>query len=489
MGPEIGDFEQRHGCRQSEPWETCGAKAKTLHAEVEFLMQSRPALGALGSSATSDQPKPEFGIAAELGIKHPFRRRITLPNPMSGHFPPALVGGRLPHGIGAEISSGSMQSRFSVTCLLLASAVAPLCADAQSRRYFFEIESAVVEYQTTASFGTGEVLKRSDTLWFDGAGKRAALLSKQETSRSGMAGAQREYLLLLVGDRLNAADMRRRTGMSIEFRDSLGAPGAVRLQVPLDLPRPMVREYVEQKGGRFLPADTVLGHTCQVFELSGSKTWTYKGVVLRSEGTVGGATFSTVATRFAENSPVPADRFAPPSGIVFRDTDDVAILFDQSPEQTPPPTAVVPGATTTPAPAASPSPAPVVAQSLPLISEADFRALAGKLHVHGHTVMAPEPLNGGYTVNLVDTHGGAMVVAALPIGEEERIGKDPAFRADSKFQYNGRTTVAGVLARAGESPRSLLLIRYPERRLALLISSVPQRPRERLLELLDQIDL
>jgi hypothetical protein len=82
-----------------------------------------------------------------------------------------------------------------------------------------------------------------------------------------------------------------------------------------------------------------------------------------------------------------------------------------------------------------------------------------------------------------------MVVAALPIGEEERIGKDPAFRADSKFQYNGRTTVAGVLARAGESPRSLLLIRYPERRLALLISSVPQRPRERLLELLDQIDL
>ena len=46
-----------------------------------------------------------------------------------------------------------------------------------------------------------------------------------------------------------------------------------------------------------------------------------------------------------------------------------------------------------------------------------------------------------------------------------------------------------MLADPSEGDSSIVVVRYPERKLALLVSATPVKPKEELMKLLEQIDL
>ena len=415
-----------------------------------------------------------------------------------------------------------MISRFSLVCVALCALVAALPARAQKTEYLYGVRSAIVEYQTTTA-GKGINSTGTETLWFDGSGRRFARLDKKTNTTKGFGRAkteESENLSLLLDGWIYNADLKTKTGMKMSleqakkmadsFGKQKGAQGAQSGQA-------YAKEFVERNGGRWLPPEEFLGRTCEVCELWGFKTWTYKGVMLKTEGTVMGVKSTTVATRFEENASMPAGRFDLPKDVKFEEMPDLSALMGGLMSGRPPAGAegddeeVAPRKSTKPAPKKrvveeepAPEEPPAVVKPKPKptpkltrkvdpaavrLSFEEFGELVSKLRVPGHTVMAPESAGGGHMVNLLDTYGGALGVTVLPLAIADGLEKSDALKVDSRFNHQGHAAIAGILADPADGDSSVVLVRYPERKLALLLSSTPVAPKEELLKLLEQIDL
>jgi hypothetical protein len=313
-------------------------------------------------------------------------------------------------------------------------------------------------------------------------------------------------------------DLKRKTGMKMSVEQAMRMASSVGIKVPGQNGQACAKEFVEKNGGHWLAPEEFLGRTCEVFELYGFKSWAYKGVPLKTEGTSAGFTVSIVATKFEENASIPASRFEIPKDVTIQDMPDMsgmlgALMGGGQPRQTQakstPPAAQKPAAPeakpAAPAEAAKPTaeakPAPKTApkpvaksasktdSNAVKVTSAEFGTIVSKLHVSGYTVMAPESDGGGHTVNLIDTKGGSMGVTMLPISIADGLEKNAALKVESKFEHDGHPAIAGVLADPNEGDSSIVVVRYPERKLALLVSATPVKPKEELLALLAQIDL
>ncbi|MBK8477326.1 MAG: hypothetical protein IPL39_13820 [Opitutaceae bacterium] len=404
-----------------------------------------------------------------------------------------------------------MISRLSFVCVALCALVAALPVRAQKMEYLYGVRSAIVEYQTT-TVGSGINSTGTETFWFDSSGSRYARLDKK-TNTTKVFGRTKtevsENLSLLLDGWIYNADLTKKTGMKMSleqakkmadsFGKQKGAQGAQSGQA-------YAKEFVERNGGRWLAPEVFLGRTCEVCELWGFKTWTYKGVMLKSEGTVMGVKSTTVATRFEENASMPAGRFDLPKGVKFEEMPDMSALLGGLMAGQPPPGADNDEeAAPAPKPVKKPAPKkPVVDEEAPApvvkpkpapkgdgvkLNSTEFGALIGKIRVPGYTAMAPESAGGGHTVNLLNTRGGALVVTVLPLSVADGLEASGAFKVDSKFDYQGHAAISGIRADPFEGDSSIVLVRYPERKLALLLSSNPVQSKEELLKLLEQIAL
>ncbi len=408
-----------------------------------------------------------------------------------------------------------MSLRYPLLLLVLGVFCAALPAAPQKKEYLFELNSAIVEYQTTTT-GKGINATGTETFWIGDSGRKTARLQKM-TNTTKVFGRTKteatENMSWLLDGWIYNADLKKKTGMKMSLEQAERMAKQLGKGAQGDTGRAFVKDFVEKNGGKMLPSEQFLGRTCVVFELWGFKTWTFKGVMLKTEGAMMGVTTTSVATKFEENASVPASVFQLPKDVKFEDMPDLSGMLGALMGGGQPPAAEEPAparqptkaeprkpatqeksdAAPAPKPAAekkpAPKPAPKSESPSVRLSSEEFGEIAAKLRVAGHTTMAPESEGGGHTVNLIDTRGGAMGVTVLPLKIAEGLEKSPSLKVESKFEHQGHAAIAGVLADPNEGDSAVVLVRYPERKLALLVSSTPVKPKEELLKLLEQIDL
>ena len=406
-----------------------------------------------------------------------------------------------------------MNLRLPFLCVVLGALAAAIPARAEKTEFLFGLTSAVVEYQTS-TVGRGVNTTGTETYWIDASGRKTARLSQTSSAKGRNKTEQTETLSLLLDGWMYNIDLKRKTGMKMSVEQAMRMAASVGIKVPGQNGQACAKEFVEKNGGRWLASEEFLGRTCEVFELYGFKSWAYKGVPLKTVGTSAGFTVSIVATKFEENASIPASRFEIPKDVTIQDMPDMsgmlgALMGGGQPRQTPAKSSQ-PAAQKPVAPEAKPAvpaePAKPAAEAKPAakkvakpvvktesnavkVTSAEFGTLVSKLHVSGYTVMAPESEGGGHTVNLIDTKGGAMGVTLLPLQIADGLEKNAALKVDSKFEHDGHPAIVGVLADPSEGDSSIVVVRYPERKLALLVSATPVKPKEELMKLLEQIDL
>ena len=392
-----------------------------------------------------------------------------------------------------------MNLRLPLVCAALCALVAALPARAQKIEYLYGLNSAIVEYQVTTT-GRGMDSTGTDTLWMDDKGRKSARLQKHLTGRR--KNGETENLSLLIDGWIYNLDLKKRTGMKMSMEQAMKMAASAGAQA-------YVKDYIETNGGRVLPPEDFLGHTCDVFEFKGFKTWAYKGVALKTEGAMMGVKTSMVATRFEENASIPADRFDIPKDIKIEEMPDMSGLIggmlsgglpaddeDNAPRK---PNKPAPrnhevaestqGAAAVLASKPISKPAPSDGIGGVQLTAGEFRDLITKIRVPGYTAMPPESADGGHAANLIDSRGGALGVKVLPLSAAEQFEKNPGLKLDPRFDHQGHAAVSGVLGDKDEGDSSIVLVRYPERKLALLVSSNPVKPTAELLKLLAQIDL
>lgn len=188
--------------------------------------------------------------------------------------------------------------------------------DKQLKRY--EIESGSIQYKSVISgnvmgatiSGTG-----SESLFFKDWG--AVELKEEETSQTTTASvlghkstevSESHTMYKLDNGKSYAVDFKRK---EIRQRDDMAMGMTKMFQKDADAGK-VGKALFESMGGKLIGTEVVLGYECEIWDLMGIKQWLYKGVLLKSEGTLMGITTMKEAVNAKFNQSLPDADFELP---------------------------------------------------------------------------------------------------------------------------------------------------------------------------------
>jgi len=190
-----------------------------------------------------------------------------------------------------------MTKTFKVTMiLLLGSGV--LCAGADQYK-MYGVESGKIDYKISGSgniMGVKTKVVGKKRILFKAYGVKS-LTEKNEVRKTVMGGKSNieksHKLTCLDGAILYNADMEKKriTRMQNPAIAMMGALGGGKS------PMEMGEAMLKQMGGKKIGTDKVLGYTCNVWEMVGTKQCIYKGIPLKTESNVMGIKNTEVATK------------------------------------------------------------------------------------------------------------------------------------------------------------------------------------------------
>ena len=173
---------------------------------------------------------------------------------------------------------------------------------AKTKRY--DVESGIVTYTITSSgniMGFRHESHGKKTLYFKEYGN--VEVQESEEVSSTMGHTDREHILFKIEDGI---------AYSVNFqRKMITKQDISEMMQGRDMGK-MGREMLKKMGGKKVGSGKVLGFPCEVWEVTGSKIWMYKGVTLRSESNIMGMMRKEEATKAKFDVSIPADKLKLP---------------------------------------------------------------------------------------------------------------------------------------------------------------------------------
>ena len=188
---------------------------------------------------------------------------------------------------------------------------------AQQKVQQYAIKSGYIEYALSGST-TG-----TKKIWWDNYGEksRTETRSKTVTKLFGMKSEDQAHTVdILVKDKYWSANLLEQTGQngSIPFY-------AESHQAFEGMTKKEQEEFadraIESMGGQKMGSASVMGKSCDVVKIMGSKIWIYKGLTLKSETKIMGIVSNETAVKFQAGQAVAASQFAPLSNIAYKNID------------------------------------------------------------------------------------------------------------------------------------------------------------------------
>ncbi len=182
----------------------------------------------------------------------------------------------------------------------------------------YGFKSAYIEY-TFENSSQGYETEGRGYVWIDDFGKRKAEKIIEVTAVTG-SGLDTVYhinkLILISNDTTTEVDLTTGQGYI-----SLNRSAPVELVVGnQDLYESLKidKDYIESSGGDWIGSDSYLGLFCDVFEISSTKQWIYKGYVLQMQSTDQNTTLIKRITKFREDTVLASAVFNAPSNLNIR---------------------------------------------------------------------------------------------------------------------------------------------------------------------------
>jgi hypothetical protein len=209
-------------------------------------------------------------------------------------------------------------------CVLVTCAVSVYGAD-QMQRY--DVKSGKVDYKIK---GSGNVMGMAQIktvgkkrIVFDDYGAKSLeerVEVKKETTMGQTQTTKTHTLVYMDGDAVYSVDFNRKqiTKTDNMGKAMLGAMGNGKSAKEAGL------AMMKKMGGKKIGTDTVLGYTCDVWELMGTKQCIYKGITLKIESDIMGLKQTEVATKADFDISTDADTFRLPDFPVTDMTSDVS---------------------------------------------------------------------------------------------------------------------------------------------------------------------
>jgi len=174
------------------------------------------------------------------------------------------------------------------------------------RRY--KIRSGIIEYKMSG-MQTG-----AETIYFDRWGMREAKYTQTEIKVASMSVKQNQYSLL-DGEWTYTVDLDKKTGTKMPTPLWKELTGAAKREGK-DASE-IGKEMLARMGGRRIGTETLLGKSCEVWEIKSmnAKSWIWQGVTLKTEVNMMGKLMTTEAVRLQDNVNVPEEKLALPKDV------------------------------------------------------------------------------------------------------------------------------------------------------------------------------
>lgn len=189
--------------------------------------------------------------------------------------------------------------------------------DDANKRYPFK--SMIVEYVSSHE-GSLSVGKGTKTLWIDNYGQNEATLTHENSSVSLMghtSESEIHSLTIIDGNDGYNVDLLTKTAIKTNIEDMKQMGQIMALALTKDLKTKSLKQFVEENGGKWYGQETLLGKTCDVFELMGTKQWQFNGLILKVEGDIGGVKMMETAVSIKEDVSIDGNQFKVPAGIAI----------------------------------------------------------------------------------------------------------------------------------------------------------------------------
>ncbi len=187
-----------------------------------------------------------------------------------------------------------------------------LLATAQKDGKYIFTKSGHIEYNLTGNT-TGK-----KSVWFDDFGIKMATLT-ESTSTVKILGISSKTttkeLEIRNGNLLWKINLLDKTGTKTTIDYAIKAGKALTDKKTDAELHQMERQTILDMNGKIEGYENILGKKCLVFTLGTTKFWQYKGYPLKSVISMMGMTNNETATLFEENIAVPSSKFAVPAGI------------------------------------------------------------------------------------------------------------------------------------------------------------------------------
>jgi len=195
--------------------------------------------------------------------------------------------------------------------VLIFSAMFYSCGNKKTENSERDFKRMIVEYQTTSDI-MGSKIVENETAWYDQKNNREAHLVKKTTTFMGVTENEETYTIT-DGEWSYYIDLKEKTGTKTNVKDMQEMAGLFAKMSDIDDLKNM-KEAVEKFGGKMLENENFLGKNCAVMEMMGTKSWIYKGILLKSE--MGGKIIKE-AVKVDERASIPDKVFEVPSGVTM----------------------------------------------------------------------------------------------------------------------------------------------------------------------------
>jgi hypothetical protein len=303
----------------------------------------------------------------------------------------------------------------------------------------FGIKSGYIEYSLTGNtVGTKKV-------WWDNYGqyKRTEIKAKSTSKVFGMTSQEEINTVEIINkEDVYVWDYTKQSGTQTKitgYQSSLFTDEEAEV---------IADELIAQLGGERLGTEKVLGKTCEIISLVGTKVWIYKGIALKSEAKVLMLTNFEMAKVFEENKSVTASLFKPSADMSFRNiSQEMESLFgsldmdDDDDEED------------------------IVPLNYPYSS---FQKVVSAYNIPGYSKPIIGNYDGQYIARYVKTLSQSIVVT-LTSKENVELSDDEEYET---FNHNGKTCYYYTSIEDGESS-AVLMVDYPKHNMSLIIVEMP----------------
>ena len=353
------------------------------------------------------------------------------------------------------------------TLLIIALAIISLNVQAQEAKTYM-IKSGYIKYQLGGSTnGTKE-------LWWDDYGQKTCETEKSTTTTKifGIKNTEEKHsTTVTVNNKFWVAN----------YIDNKGSNGTVPMynegqEYFGDMTEKEQQEFADEVlaglGGEKIGTESLNGYECDVIKIMGIKSWIHKGLVLKTEGKIMGIEANEMFVDFKPNTKVASSKFNPPAGVDYQNLSEQAgaqgfmgalgalgemdEMEDDDDEY----------------------------EITPVDYPFDkFSKIVKGCSIDGYHCARVSSLDGSHIA--IFMNGLNTIVVSASSDKDMDTNKDSELDSFDSFKHNGHNCYHGVME---EDNGTVLLVEYPSDDMIISIMAMPQKSKDELLTIHDQLN-